>query len=296
MATQRGNFSQLLAPAQLGMMFDWLKEHPEEFSQFLEVQTKTEGAYTEDQIIAGFGIAKLKLESEGVSYDDPIQGGSKRYVPETFGLGWQVTMEMREDDNYDVMSRMPGLLMKSLRQRWEQTGANVLNGAATTTTTADGVSLINTAHPLLGGGTYANRLSVDVDLGITPLQQLIILYENMVDDRGLKVRAEPTDLWIPPDLQFIVGQIFQSHYEPFTGNNAVNTMQGRLNPTILHYLTNPKAYFISSKDLNYAKFIWKKRPDMVTFDDPDTRGTKTNVVARFVAGATDWRGWAGSLP
>ena|SRR5688572_12280639 len=295
MSTFRANNSQLLAPGIANILFEELGEHPEEFSQFLKVETM-DGAFTMDQIYAGFGLAKRKPEGEGILYDDPIQGPSKRYIPDMFALGWQVTEEMLDDDRYGVMRQLPKLLGKSMRQTVEQIGANVLNLGFTTVTTADGVSFFNSAHPLLGGGTYSNRLTTDMDLSVGSLQAAISLFENMVDHRGLKVRLAPTDLWIPPELQFIAGQILQSEYAPFTGNNEVNTMQGRLTPHVLHFLTDSNAWFISSSDQNGAKFIWRKKPVMDSTDDFETKGTKHSIRFRVAAGATDWPGWVAANP
>jgi hypothetical protein len=295
MPSFRGSFSQLLAPGLSYVMFEWLKEHPEEYSQFLKVETM-DGAYDEDQIVAGLGLARRKPEGEGITYDDPIQGGSKRYIADTYALGWQITEEMKDDDRYNIMRQIPGELMKSCRQTWEQVGANVLNLGFSTVTTADGVSLFNSAHPLLGGGTYSNLLTSDMDISVTALQSILILFENMVNERGLKMRLEPTDLWIPPDLQFVVGEILQSKFKPFTGNNEVNVMEGRLTPHVLHFLTDTNNWFVSSKEANQAKFKWRKKPVMDSSDDFKTKGTEHSIRFRIAAGATEWRGWAGSNP
>lgn len=296
MATTRGQFSQLLAPGLMAPMFEWLKEHPEEYSQYLDVSTM-DGAYDEDQIFAGLGLARLKREGEPVTYDDPIQGPSKRYIPDTYALAWQVTEEMLDDDRYGLMRKIPGELMKSCRQSWEATGATLLNLAFTTITGADGESFIDTSHGLLGGGTWSNRLNPDADISQTALQDMLIMYENTVNDRGLKMRLEPKALWIPPDLQFVTGEILQSAYKPFTGNNEINTMQGRLTPAVLHWLTSTKAWFIScGKEYNGAKFKWRKKPIMDSSDDFETKGTKHSIRFRIAVGVTDGRGWAGSTP
>src|SRR5579863_3520618 len=151
MPSQRGQFGQLLAPGLNEVMFEWLKEHPEEYASYMAVGTSDQ-AYEEDQIIAGLGLARQKQEGEQITYDDPIQGGSKRYIHNSFALGWQATREMVDDERYDIMTKIPGELMKSCRQLWEQQSANTLVGGFTTTTTADGLPLFSTAHPLLGGG------------------------------------------------------------------------------------------------------------------------------------------------
>lgn len=296
MATQRGQFAQLLAPGLMEVMFEWLSEHPEEYSQFLQVET-SDSAFEEDQIYAGLGLARKKPEGEPITYDDPIQGGSKRYIHEAYALGWQVTKEMIDDDKYALMKQVPGELMQSCRQTWEQVGANVLNLGFTTITTANGATLFNTAQPLLGGSTYSNRLSPDADLSVTALQDVLVNFEYMVNERGLKRRLEPKSLWIPPDLQFLAGEILQSAYKPGTGNNDINTVQGRLSPSVLHFLTSTKAWFVSADgESNRLKFKWRAKPVVDSTDDFDTKGTKHSIYFRISAGATDWRGWVGSTP
>lgn len=289
--TTRGQFAQLLAPGLQAILFEWLQEHPEEYSQFMNVET-SDRAYDEDQIIGGLGLARAKPESEQITYDDPIQGGTKRYLHTTYALGWQITMEMKQDDRYDIMQKVPAELIKSCRQTWEQLGANVLTLGGTTITTADGVSLFNTAHPLLGGGTYSNQLATLSDLSVTSVQDTIILFENMVNERGLRMMLSPNDLWIPPEMQFIAQQVLQSQYQPFTGTNEINPVQGRLTPKVLHFPTTATGWWISNGEgTNNVKFKWRAKPTSDTIDDFETKGTKHSIVFRVSAGATDWRGW-----
>lgn len=289
--TTRGQFAQLLAPGLQNILFEELDEFPEEYSQFMNVET-SDSAYDEDQIIGGLGLVRQKNEGEQLTYDDPIQGGSKRYIHNTFALGWQVTMEMLADDRYDIMQKIPPKLMKSSRQSWEQTAANVLNGGGTTVTTADGVSLFNTAHPMLGGGSQSNRLSPLQDLSVTSLQDIVILFENQLDERGLRVQISPRHLWIPPELQFVAAEILQSQFKPYTASNEINPVQGRLDPAILHFLTSSTGWFVSSGDPNNLKFKWRAKPTTDTIDDFETKGVKHSIIFRISAGATDWRGWA----
>lgn len=291
--TNRGQFAQLLAPGLQNILFEWLPEHPEEYSQFMDVET-SDRAYDEDQVIGGLGLARQKLEGEQITYDDPIQGGTKRYLHTTFALGWQITSEMLQDDRYDIMTKIPPELMKSCRQLWEQQAANTLTNGYSSTVTANGVSLFNTAQPLLGGGTYSNRLSTLSDLSVTSLQDLIISFENMLNERGLRMMLSPRKLWIPPELQFVAGEILQSQFKPYTGHNEINTVQGRLDPSVLHFLQSNTFWAISSGDeTNHLKFKWRAKPVTDTIDDFETKGVKHSIVFRFSTGATDWRGWAG---
>jgi hypothetical protein len=150
---------------------------------------------------------------------------------------------------------------------------------------------------LLGGSTYSNRLSPDADLSVGALQDVLILYEYMVNERGLKMRLEPKKLWLPPDLQFLAGEILQSGFKPFTGSNEINVMQGRLDPAVLHFLSDTNNWFVSGdEEANRLKFKWRAKPVVDSTDDFDTKGTKHSIYFRISAGATDWRGWVGSAP
>lgn len=296
MATVRGQFGQLLAPGLWAVMFEWLKEHPEEYSQFLNVETSG-AAYEEIQIMAGFGLARLKPEGTPVTYDDPVQGASKRYIHNQYALAWQVTEEMQADEKYNLMKQMPAELSKSCRQLVESLGAGVLNGAFSSTTVADGLALCHTAHPLLRGGTYQNRLNPDADLSVTSTQDMLIIFENMVNQAGLKMRLEPKNLWITPSLQFVAGEVLQSQFKPYTGNNEINVVQGRLQPAVLHFLTAPNAWFVTADNSEHRmRLFWRKKYTTKTIDDFETFGTKNNISFRLSVGADTWEGVAGSNP
>lgn len=276
-------------------MFDYLDQHPEEFSQFLQMET-SDSAYEEYQKFAGIGGARRKAEGNPIEYDDPIQGGSKRAIHETYALGWIVTKEMKADDKYGLIKQIPGEFAQSMRHVMEQTGANLLNLGFTTATTVDGVSFFNTAHPLLGpeGGTLSNRHASNAGLSQTALQDMMIIGENYTDDRGIKRHCKPTDLWIAPENQWIAKKILKSTLEPGTGNNDINVTEDIVKLHILHYLTSSTAWFLSTKGKNKAKFYTRQKPVIESADDFDTKGAKHSVDARFSAVADEFYGWFGS--
>lgn len=294
MATTRSQFAQLLAPGLSRVMFEWLKEHPEEYSQFFgEVKGSTR-PYEDTQIIAGFGLVPRKEEGAPIVYDDPIQGGTHRVIHDTYALGWQITQEMLEDEQYPIMGKMPKELMKSGRQSWEQIGANLLNLGSSTVTCADGVALFGT-HPLLGGGSYTNMLSPGQDFSVTACQDILIKAENMVNERGLKMMLSPTNVWIPPDLQFRVAEVLQTQFQVDSGNNNINTMQGRLTPAVLHFLTSTRNWFVSTKDHNESVFYWRVKPQTEVTDDFETGGVRHKLRYRLSFGIPEWRGWFASI-
>src|SRR5262245_6522749 len=294
MGATRGQFSQLLAPAVYAVLYDDLQQHVEVYPQIFTVLPSTR-AYEEDQIIAGLGNVPLKLEGEPIAFDQPIQGASVRYQHDSFALGFQVTKEMWDDDQYGIMKRGSEDFGRGIRPTLEGRYANVINNGFTTVITADGVSLFNTAHPLLGGGNYSNRSATDIALSVTGIQEGLLSFDKMVNERSQLVMVEPKTVWIHPDNQFVASEILHSAYDPYTGNNTVNTVQGRLEPRINRYFSSASAWFIfGDKSDHSLKGYWRTQPEFDSKDDFDTKGSAFSTFFRFSAGVTDWKATWGS--
>ena len=295
MPATRGTFSQLLAPGLFSVIFEDLAMHPEEYSQLFNIYP-SEQAYEEDQLIAGLGAVPTKPEGTAIVLDEPIQGGSLRYTHVSYGLGFQVTREMWDDDKYGIMKRVSTDFAGGIRQTVESTFANVfINGFTSSQVTIDGVSLFNTAHPLLGGGTYSNRSATDIAFSISGIQELTILFEKQVNERGLLKRTMPKEVWGPVDLQFVFGEILHSAYKPYTGTNEVNVHQGRFEPRINHYFTSATQWMITSDKRDHTlKGYWRTQPQFDSQDDFMTKGANFSTFMRFSVGSTYWHGVAGS--
>ena len=162
---------------------------------------------------AGFGPAQPNPEGASIVYDNRIQGGTKRYVHQTYGLGCRMSYELMQDDQTGQMEQSPKGLVQSHIFAQEMTAGNVLNlgFSSTGTIVDDGVSLFNNQHPLLGGatatnvapgvgtfstasGTYPNRPQTDADLSFTALQFATMSFQRMPNARGISVSVRPKKL------------------------------------------------------------------------------------------------------
>jgi hypothetical protein len=113
------------------------------------------------------GLAQLKTEGGQTAFDN---NAGERYVYNQehteIALGYAITRKAIDDNLYKTQFAPSNLgLIESFQQTKEIYGANVLNTSSTYNASigGDGVSLVNTAHPI-DGGTVANRPAVDVDL------------------------------------------------------------------------------------------------------------------------------------
>lgn len=302
MPAQRSGFSSLLAPgfANIFRQNQDIKQYPEEFSKVFNMD-KSIRQYEDENIVTGFGSAPSKAERDSTVYDDPIQGNRKRYTFLTYSLGFRVSRELWEDDLYGVMKQMPEELSFSMRDVVEVTSAGqFINGFTDTASFVgpDGEPLFGDGttktHPLLGGGSSSNQLSVAADLNVDSLELMLNLLSDTVNDRNLLIRLMGRVLIVPTELQWTAKQLIDSELQPFTANNQVNPFGDMdLKYMVWHYLTDPDAWFILSQK-HYLKFFWRLRAQFANSDDFDNDDAKFKSRERFDVGYTDWRGVAGS--
>ena len=310
----RGAFAQTLAPGvhHWFLHFLDLQMREEEYTKFFNVETSTMSF--EDEIeMAGVGAMPEKPEASAVVYDDMIQGGTKRYVHLSYALGSRASWELIEDDQYGIIKQVPKAQARSAMFAREQVSFNVLNLGFSTVITADGVSLFNTEHPLLGGaaatnvgpgltnvisltGTFPNRPNPDTDLSFTAVQGMVNQFERLIDSQGIPTRLKPRYVVIPPELKWTAREILGSPGKPYTADNELNSLVGEdLHFIVSHYTTSQSAWFVlCDKDSQQLKFFDRHPIDTDYDDDFDTRATKIITFQRFSAGATAWPGTWGS--
>lgn len=296
MALITSNMSKLLLPGLRKIYGDEYGEWKEEYSVVFDVDSSAKHS-EEDQGITGFGLVPEKAQGESIRFDIAYQGYTKRYTHVTYGLGFIITQEMWEDALYRNIKRMPKALARSTKSTVEILAANYLNLAFSATQLgADGVELCSAVHPLVGGGVFRNTLSVPADLDITSFEQALIDIQEFVCDRGLKIAARPLMLVVHPSNDFQAQYILKSDRLPDTANNNYNPARGILprGHVIMHWLTDPDAWFIKT-DVPYGlTFLWRRRPVFKDDTDFNAENAKFKVSFRCSGGWTDPRGVFGS--
>lgn len=263
-----------------------------EYSKIFTKRTSRK-AFEEDVSVSSFGLAIQKGEGQPVSYDTEQQGFVDRYTHVVYALGFIITKEMVDDDQYDVVGeRKSKGLAFSMRQTKENVGANILNRAFNGTFTyGDGVSLIATNHPNIAGGIWSNRLAVDSDLSEAALEQACIDIQKYTNDRGLRISVQPKQLVIPVDLDFDANKIMNTQYEVGTDNNTVNVVRSRFPGGIVknHYLTDADAWFIITNIPNGMTYYERNADEFGQDDDFDTDNAKFKARGRYSFGCSDKR-------
>jgi hypothetical protein len=289
-----GNHPKALWPGMHAFFGASYGEHPEEFKEIFDVE-KSSKNYEEDTLVTGFGLAPVKTEGGGVSYDSETQGYTKRYRHTVYGLGYIVTQEELEDNLYETVSRKRiKRLAFSMRQTKEIVGANVLNRAFSSSYVGgDSKELLATDHPSMAGN-WSNELSTAADLSEAALEDLVILIGQAKNDRGLNIALRATKLIIPVNLQFEAKRILKSEMQSGTANNDINALKGMFDFSVNHYLTDADAWFLKTDCPEGLRMFERRALEFTKDSDFDTENAKAKATMRFSVGWTDPRGLYGS--
>ncbi len=293
-----GSIAKLLWP---GLNAVWGKEyveHPVEYRDLFDTES-SDKAYEEEVLVPGFGLAPVKAEGSSVQYDSTSQGYTSRYTAVAYGLGFIVTREAIDDNQYEkkALGSTKDLAF-SFRQTKENVAANVYNRAFNASFTGgDGKELLATDHPIQGG-TFSNELAVAADLSEASLEDIAVQIMNAVNDRGLKISLMPKSLIVPTALTFEATRILKSQLQNDTANNAVNALRAMgMFPEgvkINHYLTDSNAWFARTNAPRGMKLFERTSAEFAQDNDFDTSNLKYKGYERYSVGFTDPRGLYGS--
>ena len=273
-------------------------EYATEYTKLFDT-FKSSKQFEEDVGVSSFGLAVVKPEGAPISYDSERQAFITRYQHVVYALGFIITREIMEDDQYDVVGQRKAQgLAYSMRQTKEVVAANVYNRAFNSSYVGgDGVCLLNASHPNYAGGTWANQLGTASDLSEAALEQACIDIAGFTNDRGLLIAAKPKTLIIPRQLMFEAKRILGSDGRVGTDNNDLNALKtmGVVSEVVVnHYLTDTDAWFIRT-DVPHGMKYFERRADAFEMDnDFDTENAKFKATARYTFGWTDPRGIFGS--
>jgi len=288
-----GSIAKLLWPGLNAVWGKEYAEHPQEWRDLVDTET-SDKMYEQDVLMPGFGLAPIKTEGASISYDSTSQGYTTQYTHIAYGLGFIVTREAIDDNQYERKALgSTADLAFSFRQTKENVVANVYNRAFNSSYVGgDGKELIATDHPIQAG-TFSNELATPADLSEASLEDLAVQIMNAVNDRGMKISIMPRALIVPPALVFEATRILKSQLQNDTANNAVNAIRSMgLFPEgvkVNHYLTDTDAYFIRTNAKNGLKLFQRTSPEFAQDNDFDTSNLKYKGYERYSTGWTDPR-------
>lgn len=299
------SFAKALWPGVNKWYGDTYNQYPVEWEKLFEKNTSRK-AFEEDVGGSYFGLASVKAEGAPITYDTSRQGFTSRYNHVVYALGFIITREIYEDDQYDVVGKLKAQsLAFSMRQTKEIIAANVYNRAFNTSYLGgDGATLIASAGgggsasaPNIAGGTYTNGVAVAADLSEAALEQACIDIASMTNDRGLKIAVRPKTLIIPKELMFEASRILKGEMQVNSSENNINVLKamGSIPEVVVnHYLTDTDAWFIRTDVANGLKYFERRADEFGMDEDFDTENAKYKATSRYSFGWTDRRSIYGS--
>lgn len=294
MSNNTQDFIDNIDPAMSEVLFEEYNRRPELFSRVFNVFDSGRNSEIDSQIF-GFPTAPQKPEGTSVNYDEGGQGFDTTYTHVSYGQGFRVTKELRQDDLTGKIMRMPKALGTSMKNTVETVSVNLFNNGFSTVTGGDGSSLFASAHASASGSaTRSNILSTAADLSATSLKDAIVAFEDTNDDRGLPLLQNATTLYIPSALRWTAQELLKSRQKPGSADNDFNPLsETDLSWMINQYLTDDDAWFLIG-DIHFLKFFWRQRPMMDSTVDFDTDDAKWKLTSRFSVGHSDFLGVFGT--
>lgn len=280
-----------------GQIYD---AHEKEYTDLYDIRT-SDKAYEQGVQVTPFGLAPVKAQGAPVTYDSEVQGAVNTYQHIAYALGYIVTFEELQDNQYkEVATRRAEGNAFSMQQTVENVAAFLYNNAFATTyyTSADGVALISTAHVSPLGGTYSNALSPAADLAESSLEDMCIQIMGAQNAAGLLINIMPQSLHIARQEWFNANRILKSVLQPNTANSNINVLKAtnafpkgiKMN----HYFTSAHPWFVRTNCPNGMTMFWRNEP---MFDQDNDFSTKNALAASYMrlsVGNTDPLGIFGS--
>jgi len=299
MAISRAQLLKELLPGLNALFGLEYKSYGEEHKEVYETET-SERSFEEETKLSGFSAAPVKNEGQAIAYDNAQEAWTARYNHETIALGFSITEEAVEDNLYDSLSkRYTKALARGMAYTKQVKAAYVLNNAFSGGPVGgDGVSLCNSAHPLITGGTNSNVPATPADLNETSLEAAVIQIAAWTDERGLLIAAKPKKLVIPPALMFVAKRLLDTELRVGTTDNDINALKAMGSIpggyTVNHWLTDTNAWFLMTDVPNGLKHFVRSPLANSMDGDFDTGNVRYKARERYSFGWSDPLGIFGS--
>ena len=261
------------------------------YSRIFDVRT-SDKAYEKVAELTGLGLASVKAEGASIVYDKPGQGPETTFTHVTYGLGFIMTREAEEDNQYrEVAENNTRALTWSMATTKEIVHANILNRATNTSYLGgDGKALAVTDHPTVNG-TQSNLLTA-ADASEAALEDAFTTIMSAKTSRGLPIKVRPVRIIVGPGQIFNLTRIFESVGRVGTADNDVNAIKalGMAPEIVLNpYLDDADAWIIQTNVPNGLISFQRRALDFEKDTDFDTENRKQKATERYSAGWGDWR-------
>lgn len=302
MAMVKGNFDAILASRSAwlkGVMASRFRKQAPKYTQFFHVESMDVPVIRE-QSMTELGLAtQITTEIPGSwPYEDFELRYNKEWTANWFGNGMQFSKRFVMDEQDSMFAKRGRALVDSMTTTREYYGASVFNNmtsAATAYVLPDGKALAANDHPLKDnvlGGSVSFDNYVGATLDQDSLTDALIMFHNMVDDRGVFVESNATTLMLRPELQYDAAEILNSTLRSDTAENATNVVQGTVTIAPWNYISSPTFWALQGPKHD-IRWYNRQADEYETTVDFDDKSLKATIDAMWAYGPFDWRDFVG---
>ena len=299
-----GNFSDFYKATMLPNLRQVIDrgyaERPSQFTQVFNVLDSTRSVENFSGV-SGVGRFPSIAEGAAVRRDQPVLGYNKTFVHGRFGLAVPVTIDVVEDDKWDLIGQMHRDLGWSCKETRElQAVSDFNNGFSSSFLGPDGVALFSASHPLYkAGGVQSNVLATPADLDMLSLQLALTAFELLRRPSGELIHVAPRLLIHHPSNRWVAHALLKSPDNPVTADRSVNPLMGAEDgmprPFSWRYLTDADAWFLAAAPAETG-LIWfdRKVPYTKSWTDDDTEVGVTAMRYKMSHGWVNYIGLFGT--
>jgi hypothetical protein len=274
--------------AWFGLEYDKV---PATWSKIFSRQTSNK---YQERVVEGttFGLAMTKTEGAPIEYDSDGEGYVAVFQHVVYGLGYIVTREELEDNQYTEVSQSRSAnLAWSMNTTTEYVHANVFNrGFDSAYPIGDGQPLFSASHPTQSG--VQSNLLTAADFSEAAMEDATKAVWRVQNNRGFPINAGVKRIIINPEDAFTTTRVLNSVLRSGTNNNDINALNAMgIVPDVVvdKYLTDTDSWYVQTDIPNGLISFWRRAVELEKDNDFDTENAKAKATMRFSCGAGDWR-------
>lgn len=180
----------------------------------------TEHAAYIGEINKATGLWNKVTEVQTVPTSNPAVRNKYTIYVQDFADSIEISKDLFDDNMHGVWAEDVKQFALMARVTQDDNAFQLFRNAFTTTLTADGVSFINSAHPLIGGGTVSNVISGA--LSDLTVNNAIVALREQKNQAGVILGGVPSILLVPSKLFKLATQLTESALVADGANNAIN--------------------------------------------------------------------------
>lgn len=297
-----GNFTDFynttMLPALRSVTDRGYTQDPPLWSKVFNVLTSTRSLEQFSQVS---GVNRFQQISEGqpIARDQPVQGFNSSFVHTRYGLAVATTVDLVEDDKWDLIGNMHTDLGWSCYETQELQAWSTFNNAFSGSFLGpDSVALCSASHPLFKSGGVQSNLMTAADLDVLPLSIALTAMYTMKRPSGEYIgQLRAPRLIVSENNRWIAHQITKSPDDPTTSDRGINPLgaaKGGLPvPMPVKYLTSPNNWFITAEPSKTGLvWFWRKKPYTKSWTDDDT---EVGVIGMRYKKSHGWNNYIGLI-